>query len=68
MGSWNTNTHVHTVTLSHPHRHEEDAAERIKEDESIMTKSIYITVKCYTKKGKEQLCADECVCFTCSLI
>lgn len=52
MGSWNTNTHVHTVTLSHPHRHEEDAAERIKEDESIMTKSIYITVKCYTKKEK----------------
>lgn len=52
MGSWNTNTHVHTVTLSHPHRHEEDAAERIKEDESIMTKSIYITVKCYTKMEK----------------
>lgn len=24
----------------------------IKEDESIMTKSIYITVKCYTKKEK----------------
>lgn len=33
-----------------------------------MTKSIYITVKCYTKNWWEKLRAEKCVDFTCSQI